>query len=169
MVTLCVFHTNIKHVKRLVICSHWRLIASYHAMTHNNDVQTVHTRQTWSVCKPRPRLVFKARPLLVQFRQTPGLYLRPGLYSRKCGMLPTALIQYILSILQYAAANTGAPHNDQYWNYQKLNHNRTQNITVCKWLSVCWYQRKTKLVYSSCKCVQIWNSVVCYVQVQTMN
>jgi len=100
MVTLCVFHTNIKHVKRLVICSHWRLIASYHAMTHNNDVQTVHTRQTWSVCKPWPRLifearlVFKARPL-VQLRQNPGLYSRPGLYlrpdlySRKYGTLNT--------------------------------------------------------------------------------
>jgi len=92
-------------------------------MVHTNDAQTVHTHQTWSVCKPRPRLVFKAWPLLVQFRQTPGLYSRlglylwPGLYSRKCGMLPTALIQYILSILQHAAANTGAPHNGQYWNY----------------------------------------------------
>jgi len=39
------------------------------------------------------RLVFKARPLLVRLRQTPGLYsrpgldLRPGLYSRKYGIL----------------------------------------------------------------------------------
>jgi len=55
-------------------------LASYHAMTHTDDVQTVHTRQTRSVCKPRlpaciqgsasvstitsdPRLVFKAQPL----------------------------------------------------------------------------------------------------------
>jgi len=38
------------------------------------DTQTVHTCQTWSVCQPRPRLifeaqlVFKARQLLVQLR-----------------------------------------------------------------------------------------------------
>jgi len=30
-------------------------------------------------------LVFKARPLLAQLRQTAGLYLRPGFYSRKYG------------------------------------------------------------------------------------
>jgi len=60
-------------------------------MTHTNDAQTVHTHQTWSVCKPQPwlifeaRLVFKARPLLVQLRPTPSLYSRPGLYLRKYG------------------------------------------------------------------------------------
>ena len=30
------------------------------------------------------RLVFKAELLLVQLRQTPGLYSRPGLYLRPC-------------------------------------------------------------------------------------
>jgi len=63
-------------------------LASYRAKTHTNDAQTVHTCQTRSVCKPWPpvyiqdRLVFKARPLLAQVRQTPGLYSRPGLYLR---------------------------------------------------------------------------------------
>ena len=61
--------------------------------------QCIPTCQTRSVCKPRPRLIFKARlvfkvrPLLAQLCQTPGLYSRPGLYlrpsfySRKYGML----------------------------------------------------------------------------------
>jgi len=29
-------------------------LASYRAMTHTNDAQTVHSCQTRSVCKPRP-------------------------------------------------------------------------------------------------------------------
>jgi len=95
-------------VKRLVIGFDWDLnkeakilidLASYCATTHTNDAQTVHTCQIRSVCKPRPpayiqaRLVFKARPLLAQWHQTPGLYsrpglyLRPGFYSRKYGIL----------------------------------------------------------------------------------
>jgi len=66
------------------------LIASYRAMTHTDDAQIVHTRQTWSVCKPRPRLifeallVFKVRPLLVQLRQTPSLYSSPACIWRSC-------------------------------------------------------------------------------------
>jgi len=74
---------------------------------HINDMQTVHTCQSRSVCKSRPsaniqRLIFEARfafkawALLVQLHETPGLYsrpgfsglyLRPGLYSRKYGTL----------------------------------------------------------------------------------
>jgi len=51
-------------------------------MTHTNDAQTVQTCQTRSVRKPRPRLifetrlVFKARRLLVQLRQTPAACIR---------------------------------------------------------------------------------------------
>jgi len=37
-------------------------------MTHTNDAQTVQTYQTRSVCKPRPRLIFKARLLFEEIR-----------------------------------------------------------------------------------------------------
>jgi len=61
-------HRNNKHVKTSVIGSDGRMIASYRAMTHTNDAQTVHTCQTRSVCKPRPRLTFEARLVFEEIR-----------------------------------------------------------------------------------------------------
>ena len=83
-------------------------LASYRAMPHTNDAQTVHTCQTRSVCKPRPPAYIQG-PACIQGPAsistitsdppacirgpkfggiaTAGLYLRPGFYSRKYGML----------------------------------------------------------------------------------
>jgi len=89
-------------------------LASYRAMTHMNCRQWIPARLDQYVnhdprlmCKAR--LVFKARPLLAQLRQTPGLYsrpglyLRPGFYSRKYGMCGSgvALHQITLTICYY--------------------------------------------------------------------
>jgi len=59
------------------------MIVSYRAMTHSNDAQCRPVRLDQYVNQD-PRLifesplVFKVRPLLVQLRQTPSLYSRPG-------------------------------------------------------------------------------------------
>jgi len=56
-----------------------------------------------------PRLIFKARPLLVQLHQTPvlysrpGLYLRPGLYSRKYSILTCNVLLWMPAVYIYVA------------------------------------------------------------------
>ena len=71
------------------ICAlHIRLICVQLKRYIYNDAQTVHTCQTYQGVNHDPRLifearlVFKARPLLIQLRQTPGLYSNPSLYLR---------------------------------------------------------------------------------------
>ena len=58
-----------------------------------------------------PRLLFKARPLLAQLRQTPGLYsrpglyLRPGFYSRKYGTSVCAMSSHYYTVSEALSIN----------------------------------------------------------------